>query len=184
MHEAQDLNLAFNHHTVPVSEFSFPSLESSTIRGNNGAANGSVGAFSAMELLRSGIGSGSLANGFVPMSLPEYTAGFVLQPDQFRPPQTLAFTLDSSGSVSADGSASAVPSAFVGMQDQAGNGSRLLFPFGDLKPAISGGASEYGSNNKEQGLFWNAMLGGGGNTAAGAGGGATGDGVSGNGASW
>lgn len=174
MHEAQDLNLAFNHHTVPVSEFSFPSLESSTVRGNNNGVNGSVGAISAMELLRSGIGSGSLGTGFVPMSVPEYTTGFGLQ-HEFRPPHTLAFSLD----VGAGGSSSAVAGGFA--VQETGNGSRLLFPFGEMKPVISSSASEYESNNKEQGLFWNTMLGGG---SGATGGGATGDGVSGNGASW
>lgn len=174
MHEAQDLNLAFNHHTVPVSEFSFPSLESSTVRSNNNGANGSVGAISAMELLRSGIGSGRLGTGFVPMSVPEYTTGFGLQ-HEFRPPHTLAFSLD----VGAGGSSSAVAGGFA--VQETGNGSRLLFPFGDMKPVISSSASEYESNNKEQGLFWNTMLGGG---SGATGGGATGDGVSGNGASW
>lgn len=165
MHEAQDLNLAFNHHNVPVSEFSFPSLESSTVRSNNG------GAISAMELLRSGIGG----TGFVPMSVPEYTAGFGMQ-HEFRPPHTLAFSLD----VGAGGSASAVAGGFA--VQETGNGSRLLFPFGDMKPVISSHTSEYESNNKEQGLFWNTMLGGGSGSATG--GGATGDGVNGNGASW
>lgn len=182
MHDAQDLNLAFNHHTVPVPEFSFPSLESSTVRNTHSGANGSVGAISAMELLRSGIGSGSLGTGFVPMSVPEYTTGFGLQ-HEFRPPHTLAFSLDASVGVGAGGSGSAVTGGFVGLPavQETGNGSRLLFPFGDLKPVISGSASEYESNNKEQGLFWNAMLGGG---SSATGGGATGDGVSGNGASW
>ncbi|KAJ4800303.1 Dof zinc finger protein [Rhynchospora pubera] len=182
MHEAQDLNLAFNHYSIPVPEFSFPSLESSAVRSTNGGANGSVGAISAMELLRSGIGSGSLATGFVPLPVPEYTTGFGLQ-HEFRPPHTLAFSLDASVGVGAGGGASAVGGGFVGIPSvqDTGNGSRLLFPFGDLKPVISSGASEYESNNKEQGLFWNAMLGGG---SGATGGGATGDGVSGNGASW
>jgi len=100
MHEgAQDLNLAFPHHhgrALQPSEFTaFPSLESSSVcnpGGNLAAANGaggrgSVGAFSAMELLRS-TGCYVPLPQMAPLGMPaEYAAaGFHLGEFRMPPP--------------------------------------------------------------------------------------------------
>uniref|UniRef100_A0A0A9DFI5 Dof zinc finger protein n=1 Tax=Arundo donax TaxID=35708 RepID=A0A0A9DFI5_ARUDO len=163
MHEgAHDLNLAFPHHHgrgLPPPEFAaFPSLESSTVcnpgatMAGNGAAGGrGVGAFSAMDLLRS---SGC----YVPLQHvqlgmpPEYAAaGFAL--GEFRmppPPQSqsvLGFSLDthSTGGVGGAGGYSA---GLQGVQENAAG--RLLFPFEDLKPAVStGGGANTGADQYE-----------------------------------
>ncbi|KAL6633796.1 hypothetical protein ACP70R_026467 [Stipagrostis hirtigluma subsp. patula] len=159
MHEgAHDLNLAFPHHNgrgLQSPEFpAFPSLESSsvcnpgaTIGANGAGGRGGVGAFSAMELLRS-------TGCYVPLPQvqlgmpPEYAAaGFAL--GEFRmppPPQSqslLGFSLDTHGTGGVGG-AGGYSAGLQGVQESAAG--RMLFPFEDLKPAVSaaGGASTGG----------------------------------------
>ncbi|KAJ3680151.1 hypothetical protein LUZ60_016429 [Juncus effusus] len=173
MHEAHDLNLAFPHSSLVPDQFSFPSLESSSVTGTN---TGTVGAISAMELLRSGtIGAGGLGPGFMPVQMQEYTTGY-----DFRVPSSLGFSLDATIGAGNGVNTSSVGTGFVGMQSvqETGTvtGSRLLFPFHDSKPLNDQ------NGNKEQGMFWNAMMGGGGGGATG---GETGEDVNGGGgASW
>jgi hypothetical protein len=153
-----DLNLAFPHHNngralqPPEFPSSFPSLESSSVcypgpaMLGNGAAGRGMGALSAMELLRS-------TGCYVPLQhvqlgMPaEYAApaGFTL--GEFRippPPQSqsvLGFSLDTHGT----GGYSA-----GGLQESAVG--RMLFPFEDLKPAVSaagGGASNDGADHRQ-----------------------------------
>ncbi|KAG2574093.1 dof zinc finger protein 1-like isoform X2 [Panicum virgatum] len=199
---AQDLNLAFPHHGgLHVPEFAaFPSLESSNVcnsggamagngRGGGGGAGPAVGAFSAMELLRS---SGCYMPLQVPMPMPgDYAAaGFALGEFRAPPPppppsqSVLGFSLDAHGP--GPGAAAAGYGSSAGLPENAG---RLLFPFEDLKPPVSsggggvaagasGGAGDGNSghhqfdHNKEQGGggppsaghdtpgFWNGMIGG------------------------
>ena len=208
MHEgAHDLNLAFPHHQGRIlhpSEFAaFPSLESSNVcnpGGANGTGGRAMGAFSAMELLRS---SGC----YVPMPQvhlgmpPEYAAaGFAL--GEFRmPPQhqqhhqqqqqhqqqvqnMLGFSLDTGGG----GGAGAYSNGLQGALESATG--RLLFPFEDLKPGVggagevaNGGGSDQFEHSKDQGGgggsgghetlgFWNnGMIGNGSSNDGGGGGG-------------
>uniref|UniRef100_A0A0E0KU28 Dof zinc finger protein n=1 Tax=Oryza punctata TaxID=4537 RepID=A0A0E0KU28_ORYPU len=203
VHEgAHDLNLAFPHHgglQAPAEFPAFPSLESSSVcnpggaMGTNGRAGGAVGALSAMELLRS---TGCYMPLQVPMQMPaDYaTPGFAL--GEFRappppPPQSsqslLGFSLDAHGSVGGPSAAGFGSSA--GLQGVPESTGRLLFPFEDLKPAVSsgtggGGASGGGvdgghqfDHGKEQQAggggpgghdtpgFWNGMIGGGSGTS-------------------
>uniref|UniRef100_A0ACD5YLJ2 Uncharacterized protein n=1 Tax=Avena sativa TaxID=4498 RepID=A0ACD5YLJ2_AVESA len=178
MHEgAHDLNLAFPHHHGRVlhpSEFAaFPSLESSNVCNPGGAmtANGTggrgMGAFSAMELLRS-------TGCYVPMPQvqlgmpPEYAAaGFALGEFRMPPPHQqhhqqqhqqqqqqhqqqvqnmLGFSLDTGGGGGAGGYGTGLQGA------QETGAGRLLFPFEDLKPGVSaagGGASGGGGDQFE-----------------------------------
>jgi hypothetical protein len=179
MHEgAHDLNLAFPHHHGRVlhpSEFAaFPSLESSNVCNPGGAvaANGTggrgMGAFSAMELLRS---SGC----YVPMPQvhlgmpPEYAAaGFSLGEFRMPPPHQqhqqqhqqhqqqqvqnmLGFSLDTG----AGGGAGGYSAGLQGAQENAAG--RLLFPFEDLKPGVNaagaggGASSDQFEHSKDQG---------------------------------
>ncbi|KAG8059908.1 hypothetical protein GUJ93_ZPchr0002g26503 [Zizania palustris] len=174
MHEgAQDLNLAFpQHHGLglqPPEFAAFPSLESSSVcnPGGNMAANGAggrgVGAFSAMELLRSTGCYVPLPQ--MPLGMPglpaEYaTAGFTF--GEFRMPQPsqqqqhhqqqpqahesiLGFSLDTHGTGGGGGSGmyGACSAGLQGVQDSAAG--RLLFPFEDLKPVVSAAASNANS---------------------------------------
>ncbi|CAM0944711.1 unnamed protein product [Alopecurus aequalis] len=182
MHEgAHDLNLAFPHHHGRVlhpSEFAaFPSLESSNVCNPGGAmsANGTggrvMGAFSAMELLRS-------TGCYVPMPQvqlgmpPEYAAaGFALGEFRMPPPHQqhhqqqqqhqhqqqqvqnmLGFSLDTGGG----GGAGGYGNGLQGAQESATG--RLLFPFEDLKPGVSaaggganGGGGDQFEHSKDQG---------------------------------
>ncbi|XP_037447754.1 dof zinc finger protein 2-like isoform X1 [Triticum dicoccoides] len=185
MHEgAHDLNLAFPHHHGRVlhpSEFAaFPSLESSSVCDPGGAmaANGAgggrgMGAFSAMELLRS-------TGCYVPMPQvqlgmpPEYAAaGFTLgefrmplqhqqhhqqqqqqqqhhQQQQQQVQNMLGFSLDTGGG----GDAGGYGAGLQGAQESATG--RMLFPFEDLKPGAnpSGGGASGGDqfeHSKDQG---------------------------------
>uniref|UniRef100_A0A453P9M9 Dof zinc finger protein n=1 Tax=Aegilops tauschii subsp. strangulata TaxID=200361 RepID=A0A453P9M9_AEGTS len=166
MHEgAHDLNLAFPHHHGRVlhpSEFAaFPSLESSSVCNPGGtmAANGAgggrgMGAFSAMELLRS-------TGCYVPMPQvqlgmpPEYAAaGFALeqqhQQHQQQVQNMLGFSLDTGGG----GDAGGYGAGLQGAQESATG--RMLFPFEDLKPGTNaggGGASggDQFEHSKDQG---------------------------------
>ncbi|KAF8768640.1 hypothetical protein HU200_007191 [Digitaria exilis] len=167
MHEggaaaAHDLNLAFpHHHNGRLPEFAaFPSLESSsvcnpggaTMAGNGGAAGrgATVGALSAMELLRS-------TGCYVPLQHvqlgmpPEYAAaGFALGDFRMPPPpqqqshhhhqSLLGFSLDTHGGTGGGGYS-------AGLQESAAG--RLLFPFEDLKPAVNAaaGGGGGGANN-------------------------------------
>ncbi|VAI59410.1 unnamed protein product [Triticum turgidum subsp. durum] len=213
MHEgAHDLNLAFPHHHGRVlhpSEFAaFPSLESSSVCNPGGAmaANGAgggrgMGAFSAMELLRS-------TGCYVPMPQvqlgmpPEYAAaGFALgefrmplqhqqhhhqqqqqqhhQQQQHQVHNMLGFSLDTGGG----GDAGGYGAGLQGAQESATG--RMLFPFEDLKPGANpngGGASggDQFEHSKDQGGggghetlgFWNnSMIGNGSSNDAGGGGG-------------
>ncbi|XP_008806927.1 dof zinc finger protein 2-like [Phoenix dactylifera] len=163
-HEGQDLNLAFPHHSL--HEFhDFPHLESgnnnktssSSNNGNNPCT--AVGALSAMELLRSGMGARGLGP-FVPMPMPEYPAGFGVGLQQFRPP-TLGFPLDGVGG--GGGGSSGGGGVMQGVQES--TGGRLLFPFENLKPVLSSTAAEFEQNGGQGGDppgFWNGMMGGGG----------------------
>jgi hypothetical protein len=170
MHEgAQDLNLAFPHHNgrgLQQPEFAaFPSLESSSVcnpAGAGMAGNGGrgVGAFSAMELLRS-------TGCYVPLQhvqlggMPaEYaSSGFALGELRMPPPpqshqSVLGFSLDTHGT----GGAGSAGGYSAGLQESAAG--RLLFPFEDLKPAVSaagggvsntGGGNQYEHNKDQQG---------------------------------
>uniref|UniRef100_A0A0D9VJE8 Dof zinc finger protein n=1 Tax=Leersia perrieri TaxID=77586 RepID=A0A0D9VJE8_9ORYZ len=161
MHEGgaqADLNLAFPHHhhgggggrgLQPPEFAAFPSLESSSVcnnlAANGGRGGGGVGAFSAMELLRS-------TGCYVPLPQmqlggmpPEYAAaGFALGEFRMPPPpqhqqqaQTvLGFSLDTG----AGGNPVYGAPCSAGMQD--GAAGRLLFPFEDLKPVVSAAAGD------------------------------------------
>nr|AOW73094.1 DNA-binding with one finger protein 19 [Eleusine coracana] len=156
MHEgAQDLNLAFPHHhnggrALQPPEFAaFPSLESSSVCGNpaamagNGAGGRGVGAFSAMELLRSTGCYVPLQHVQLGMPAEYASAGFALGELRMPPPpqshhqSVLGFSLDTHGTGGAGGYS-------AGLQDSAAG--RLLFPFEDLKPAVSAAAGGVGSN--------------------------------------
>jgi len=205
MHEgAHDLNLAFPYHNgrglQPPEFAAFPSLESSNVcnsggamagngRGGGGGAGPAVGAFSAMELLRS---SGCYMPLQVPMPMPgDYAAaGFALGEFRAPPPppppsqSVLGFSLDAHGP--GPGAAAAGYGSSAGLPENAG---RLLFPFEDLKPPVSSGGGGVAAgasggagdgnrghhqfdHNKEQGGggppsaghdtpgFWNGMIGG------------------------
>uniref|UniRef100_A0A0E0GB72 Dof zinc finger protein n=1 Tax=Oryza nivara TaxID=4536 RepID=A0A0E0GB72_ORYNI len=211
MHEgAQDLNLAFPHHhgrALQPSEFTaFPSLESSSVcnpGGNLAAANGaggrgSVGAFSAMELLRS-TGRTSTWRSLTTTGMPaEYAAaGFHLGEFRMPPPpqqqqqqqaQTvLGFSLDTHGA-GAGGGSGVFGACSAGLQESAAG--RLLFPFEDLKPVVSAAAGDANSggdhqydHGKNQGGgggviggheapgFWNSSMIGNGSSNGGGGGG-------------
>ncbi|KAL6899495.1 hypothetical protein ACP4OV_006153 [Aristida adscensionis] len=178
MHEgAHDLNLAFPHHNgrglQPPEFAAFPSLESSSVcnpgatMGANGAGGRGVGAFSAMELLRS-------TGCYVPLPQvqlgmpPEYAAaGFALGEFRMPPPphsqSLLGFSLDTHGTGGVGG-AGGYSSGLQGVQESAAG--RMLFPFEDLKPAVSaaGGASTGGDqfeHSKDHGAA--GGVGGGGN---------------------
>ncbi|XP_062222469.1 dof zinc finger protein 2-like isoform X1 [Phragmites australis] len=168
MHEAaHDLNLAFPHHhgrgLQPPEFAAFPSLESGSVcnpggaMAGNGAGGRGVGAFSAMELLRS-------TGCYVPLQhvqlgMPaEYAAGgFAL--GEFRmppPPQSqsvLGFSLDMHGTGGVGG-AGGYSAGLQGVQES--SAGRLLFPFEDLKPAVRAdgrentGADQY-EHSKDQG---------------------------------
>ncbi|CAL9204222.1 dof zinc finger protein 1-like [Musa acuminata AAA Group] len=141
-YERQDLSLAFRQHGLPEYN-DYPNLETSS-------ANSSSGALSAMDLLRGGMTTRGLGS-FMPM--PEYPTGFGLQ--EFRPP-TLNFDLDGTA-----GESRSLP----GMQ--VSTSGKLLFPFGDVKPAVpSNMFAEQFEKNKGQAsdppAFWNGIIGGGG----------------------
>uniref|UniRef100_A0A0A9B0S7 Dof zinc finger protein n=1 Tax=Arundo donax TaxID=35708 RepID=A0A0A9B0S7_ARUDO len=194
MHEgAHDLNLAFPHHHgrgLQPSEFAaFPSLESSSLcspgatMAGNGAGGRGVGALSAMELLRSSGCYVPLQHAQLGMP-PEYaTAGFALDEFRLPPPQSqsvLRFSLDTHGT-GGIGGAGGYSAGLQGMQDRAAG--RLLFPFEDLKPAVSaagggntgaaqydhskdqgaggGGASGVTGGHETQGFWSNSMIGNG-----------------------
>ncbi|XP_010933841.1 dof zinc finger protein 1 [Elaeis guineensis] len=170
-HEGQDLNLAFPHHSLP--EFNdFPNLESSSNNNNNNSSNSgsnpctAVGALSAMELLRSGMGARGLGP-FMPMPMPDYPAGFGVGLQEFRPP-TLGFPLDGIGGAgggNSGGGGGGGGGGYGGLHGVQENASgRLLFPFEDLKPVPSSTAAEFGQNRGQVGDppgFWNGMMGGG-----------------------
>nr|TKW06009.1 hypothetical protein SEVIR_7G214100v2 [Setaria viridis] len=149
---AQDLNLAFPHHSgLHAPEFgAFPSLESSSVcnsggamasngrGGGGGGAGPAVGALSAMELLRS---SGCYMPLQMPMHMPgDYAAGgFALGEFRAPPPSqsVLGFSLDAHGP--GPGAAAAGYGSSAGLQGVPENAGRLLFPFEDLKPPVSSG---------------------------------------------
>ncbi|KAG8071827.1 hypothetical protein GUJ93_ZPchr0006g45878 [Zizania palustris] len=213
MHEgAQDLNLAYPHHhgrgLQPPEFAAFPSLESSSLcnPGGNMAANGaggrgSLGAFSAMELLRSTGCYVPLPT--MPLGMPaDYSAaGFTLGDFRMPPPSQqqhhaqslLGFSLDTHGSGGGTGSG-VYGGCSAGMQggQDSGAGSRLLFPFEDLKPMVSSAAGDANNggdhhqfdHSKDQGGgvggvigghetpgFWNSNMIGNGNSNGGGGGG-------------
>jgi hypothetical protein len=171
MHEgAQDLNLAFPHHNgrglQPPEFAAFPSLESSSVcnpgaaglEGNGTAGDGrGVGAFSAMELLRSTGCYVPLQHVQLGMPAEYASAGFALADLRMPPPpqshSVLGFSLDTHGAGGAGGAAGGYS---AGLQDSAAG--RLLFPFEDLKPAVGaagGGVANTGGDqyehNKDQG---------------------------------
>ncbi|XP_002452763.1 dof zinc finger protein DOF1.8 isoform X2 [Sorghum bicolor] len=157
MHEgAHDLNLAFPHHNgraLQPPEFpAFPSLESSSVCNpgaagmvGNGAAGRGMGALSAMELLRSTGCYVPLQHVQLGMPAEYAAAGFAL--GEFRmppPPQShsvLGFSLDTHGT----GGVGGAGGYSAGLQDSAAG--RLLFPFEDLKPAVSAAAGGGGASN-------------------------------------
>ncbi|XP_020408786.1 dof zinc finger protein 2-like isoform X1 [Zea mays] len=153
MHEgAHDLNLAFPHHNgraLQPPEFpAFPSLESSSVCNpgaamlGNGAAGRGMGALSGLELLRSTGCYVPLQHFQLGMPAEYAAAGFSL--GEFRvppPPQSqsvFGFSLDTHGT----GGVGGAGGYSAGLQESAAG--RMLFPFEDLKPAVSaagGGAS-------------------------------------------
>ncbi|TVU27988.1 hypothetical protein EJB05_19494, partial [Eragrostis curvula] len=161
MHEgAHDLNLAFPHgRGLQAPEFTaaFPSLESSSVgaaMAGNGAGGRGMGAFSAMELLRS-------TGCYVPLQHmqlgmpPEYaSAGFAFgelrMPPQPQSQSLLGFSLDTHGTAGVGGAGG----YSAGLQESAAG--RLLFPFEDLKPTVTSagvgntGGEQY-EHNKDQG---------------------------------
>ncbi|XP_022683328.1 dof zinc finger protein 2 isoform X2 [Setaria italica] len=162
MHEgAHDLNLAFPHHNgrgLHPPEFSaFPSLESSSVcnpgatMAGNGAAGRGVGALSAMELLRSTGCYVPLQHVQLGMPAEYAAAGFALGDFRMPPPphsqSVLGFSLDTHGTGGVGGAGGY--SAGLGVQESAAG--RLLFPFEDLKPAVSaaGGANNNGADQYE-----------------------------------
>ncbi|XP_066322246.1 dof zinc finger protein 2-like isoform X2 [Miscanthus floridulus] len=163
MHEgSHDLNLAFPHphhygRALQPPEFpAFPSLESSSVCNpgatgmvGNGAAGRGMGALSAMELLRSTGCYVPLQHVQLGMPAEYAAAGFAL--GEFRmppPPQSqsvLGFSLDTHGTGAVGGSGG----YSAGLQDSAAG--RLLFPFEDLKPAVStaGGGASNGADHHQ-----------------------------------
>jgi hypothetical protein len=187
---AQDLNLAFPHLQAAHGDFAaaFPSLESSSVGGGTMTGNGSqgggsgstVGALSAMELLRR---TGCYMPLQMPMQMPgDYaTAGFSFGEFRAPPPPplqaVLGFSLDAHGSGPGAAAAAGYGSG-AGLQGAPENASRLLFPFEALKPpAVSsgggdgaGGASDGagdGNNGGHHQLFEQGKEQGAGNPAAG-----------------
>ncbi|KAG2653005.1 dof zinc finger protein 2-like isoform X2 [Panicum virgatum] len=160
MHEgAHDLNLAFPHHNgrglQPPEFAAFPSLESSsvcnpgaTMAGNGGAAGRGVGALSAMELLRSTGCYVPLQHVQLGMPAEYAAAGFALGDFRMPPPpqsqSLLGFSLDTHGT-----GAGGYSAGLQGVQDSAAG--RLLFPFEDLKPAVTaaGAATNNGADQYE-----------------------------------
>ncbi|PVH66781.1 hypothetical protein PAHAL_1G344900 [Panicum hallii] len=156
MHEgAHDLNLAFPHHNgrglQPPDFAAFPSLESSSVcnpgatMAGNGAAGRGVGALSAMELLRSTGCYVPLQHVQLGMPAEYAAAGFALGDFRMPPPpqshqSVLGFSLDTHGTGAGGYSA--------GLQESAAG--RLLFPFEDLKPAVSAAAGAAHNNGAGQ----------------------------------
>ncbi|CAD5171620.1 unnamed protein product [Musa acuminata subsp. malaccensis] len=170
-HEGQDLNMAFPHPGLPEYN-DFPSLESSTVNNNSSTSSRSIpcnalGALSAMELLSSGMTAREIGT-FVPVPLPEYPTGFVLQ--EFRAP-AFNFPIEGigggggGGGEGGRGGSSGGYGALQGMQESAHG--RLVFPFEDVKPGVADTSTTPElENSREEGVatpgFWNGMFGGGG----------------------
>ncbi|KAJ8504758.1 hypothetical protein OPV22_005644 [Ensete ventricosum] len=169
-HEGQDLNLAFPHPGLPEYN-DFPNLESSTANNSSSTSSRSipcnaVGAFSAMELLSSGMTAREIRT-FVPVPLPEYPTGFGLQ--ELRAP-ALNFPMEGigggvGGGEAERGGSSGGYGALLGMQESAHG--RLVFPFEDVKPVVADTSTTPElENSRGEGVappgFWNGMIGGGG----------------------
>ncbi|RWW85757.1 hypothetical protein BHE74_00005537 [Ensete ventricosum] len=171
-HEGQDLNLAFPHPGLPEYN-DFPNLESSTANNSSSTSSRSipcnaVGAFSAMELLSSGMTAREIRT-FVPVPLPEYPTGFGLQ--ELRAP-ALNFPMEGiggggggGGGEAERGGSSGGYGALLGMQESAHG--RLVFPFEDVKPVVADTSTTPElENSRGEGMappgFWNGMIGGGG----------------------
>ncbi|WOL07010.1 hypothetical protein Cni_G15745 [Canna indica] len=150
LHEGQDLNLAFHQHGYGAD---IPSLES--------GGNAAFGSLSAMELLKgrmSARGLGSFMPLLQPPPLPDYiTTGFG-SIEEFRPP-TLNFPIDGTGA--GYGSLSGVDQESAA----AAGGSKLLFPFEDLKPVAAPNNEQLEQNKGQVGAdppgFWSGIIGGG-----------------------
>jgi hypothetical protein len=114
---------------------------------SNGAAGRGVGAFSAMELLRSTGCYVPLQHVQLGMPAEYAAAGFALSDFRMPPPpqsqSVLGFSLDTHGTGAAGGY-----SAGLGVQESAAG--RLLFPFEDLKPAVSASAGGANNNGADQ----------------------------------
>ncbi|RLN10018.1 uncharacterized protein C2845_PM11G30400 [Panicum miliaceum] len=118
----------------------------------NGAAGRGVGALSAMELLRSTGCYVPLQHVQLGMPAEYAAAGFALGDFRMPPPpqshqSVLGFSLDTHGTGAGGYSA--------GLQESAAG--RLLFPFEDLKPAVSAAgaannnrADQYGEHSEDQ----------------------------------
>ncbi|KAL6004469.1 hypothetical protein ACLOJK_005022 [Asimina triloba] len=146
--EGQDLNLAFqpapDFHKMP--EFvELPSNENSHIKPSSSPCT----TFSVLELLRSGMTSRGLSS-FMPVP-PDPNAvcppGFGF--NDLRHPG-LSFPLDGLSGSGGYGS-------IQGVQE---GGSRLLFPFEDLKP-VSGTDFDQNRGHGDSSVYWSGMLGGG-----------------------
>ncbi|XP_061370374.1 dof zinc finger protein DOF2.5 [Gastrolobium bilobum] len=148
MHGGQDLNLAFpsmenyhhhHHHHHGMSSY---------VEMHNGENSSSAPptSLSALELLRSSMASRGLNNPYAPSSLMPNSNS--LYPSGFNPMQevkpNLGFSVDHG-----------IGNRSYNDHQVQENGSRLLFPFGDVKQAEV-------DQNKEQGNstgYWNGMIG-------------------------
>lgn len=155
----QDLNLGFqvmHNNANDMSQYAdHPAVASKaeTNTTSNDNINNNMSPVSALDLLRTGIASRAGLDHFIPTPMPDsntlFSSGFPLQ--DIKPAATLSFSIDQANR--------------FGIQDNIGNGSRLFFPFGELKQLSSASTTEV-DHHSNKGTststgYWNGMFGGG-----------------------
>ncbi|CAJ1972339.1 unnamed protein product [Sphenostylis stenocarpa] len=158
IHQGQDLNLAY----PPVEESRFIDVPYNTEDNNKKAEtppqpnlqNPTSSYFSAMELLKTGIGSSKGLTSFMPTSVSDSSTmysstGFPLL--DFKPGLNFSVAGFDNG----------YDDSFQGIQD--GEGARILFPVEDLKSQTVTKSAELGPKRSQGDLtgYWNGMLSGG-----------------------